>query len=218
MHPTVPAPTLSMPLSAYLRASTRSAHETAENTGFITRLMGGELGIDAYADLAAQQYPIYAALEAASQAMLGNERGSALVFAELERTPAIRLDLAFLYGPQWEANLDILGQTREYVAAIEEIGDDVASYAAHAYTRYLGDLSGGQIIKRMMQRHYGMHEDGLAFYTFDQIPKAKPFKDIYRERLDGLDLSAAELDRAGAQAQRAFDLNTAMFAALGARH
>lgn len=205
-------------LSAYLRASTRQAHDTAESTGFITRLMGGDLDVAAYADLAAQQLPIYAALERASERIQGDARGATLVFEELTRTPQIRADLAFLHGPTWESTVEILPETGAYVARIDAIGSDVAAYAAHAYTRYLGDLSGGQIIARMMQRHYGMGTDGLTFYQFEDIPKPKPFKDIYRERLDALGLEEDELRRAGAEAQLAFELNTSLFAALGARH
>ncbi|GAA2240652.1 biliverdin-producing heme oxygenase [Rarobacter faecitabidus] len=204
-------------LSAHLRTSTRTAHDTAETTGFITRLMGGELGVDAYADLAAQQLPVYEALERASARLSGDARVRTLIFDELTRTPSIRQDLEFLFGPEWNGSIDILDEARAYAQRIDEI-NDVPEYAAHAYTRYLGDLSGGQIIKRMMQRHYGMGDEGLAFYHFEEIPKPKPFKDIYRERLDGLGLTGEELDRAGREAQLAFELNTKLFTALGARH
>ncbi|SNS96147.1 heme oxygenase [Micrococcales bacterium KH10] len=206
------------PLSQQLRHGTRQAHETAETTGFITRLMSGELSVAAYADLAAQQYPIYRALEEVSEALRSDERGATLVFDELTRTPSIEADLAFLFGPQWSEEIDILPQTTAYADRIREIGGDLAAYAAHAYTRYLGDLSGGQIIQRMMQRHYEMGAEGLTFYDFDEIPKAKPFKDVYRERLDALPLTEDEQAAAVAEAQHAFALNTELFAALGARH
>ena len=43
---------------------------------------------------------------------------------------------------------------------------------AHAYTRYLGDLSGGQILKKIAQRGMGLQgSEGLAFYEFDKIEK-----------------------------------------------
>ncbi len=206
------------PLSQQFRLGTRQAHETAETTGFITRLMSGELSVAAYADLAAQQYPIYRALEEVSEALRADDRGATLVFDELTRTPSIEADLAFLFGPQWSEEIDILPQATAYADRIREIGGDLAAYAAHAYTRYLGDLSGGQIIQRMMQRHYEMGAEGLTFYDFDEIPKAKPFKDVYRERLDALPLTEDEQAAAVSEAQHAFALNTELFAALGARH
>lgn len=205
-------------LSASLREGTRPEHERAESSGFVEALMSGGLDVAAYADLAAQQWAIYRALEAASARVAQSADGASLVFAELERVPAIEADLAFLIGDDWRERITIYPATERYVARLSELGDDVALYAAHAYTRYLGDLSGGQIIKRMMERHYGLGPGGLAFYTFPEIPKSKPFKDVYRERLDALPLTPAQVDRTVAEACLAFRLNSAVFADLGAVH
>ncbi|GMA24282.1 biliverdin-producing heme oxygenase [Luteimicrobium album] len=205
-------------LSLRLREGTRPEHEQAEASGFVEQLLAGNLDVAAYADLAAQQLAVYRALEAESTAVRADARGARLVFDELTRTPSIERDLAFLVGPDWAERIVIRPATLAYVAHLQGVGGDLARYAAHAYTRYLGDLSGGQIIKRMLERHYGLGPDGLAFYTFDEIPKSKPFKDLYRERLDGLGLDEAEVARAVDEARLAFRLNAAMFADLGAVH
>ncbi|MCM3662589.1 biliverdin-producing heme oxygenase [Georgenia satyanarayanai] len=206
------------PLSAQLRERTRAAHERAESVPFITDLMHGRLDRDAYADLAAQQYGIYVALEAASAELVGAARGSSLVFADLTRTPSIEADLAFLHGADWREHIAVLPAARAYAERIAQVAGDLPRYAAHAYTRYLGDLSGGQAIKRLVQRHYGLGEEGVAFYTFAGIAKPKVFKDTYREQLDALDLSPLELEMAVDEANVAFELSTALFAALGERH
>lgn len=207
-----------VPLSARLREGTRAAHERAETVSFITDLMQGRLSTAAYADLAAQQYGMYIALEAASQRMLESDRGRELVFPGLTRTPSIEADLAFLFGPEWREAIDVLPVAHEYAARITEVSDDLPRYAAHAYTRYLGDLSGGQAIKRLVQRHYGLGEEGVAFYTFETIEKPKIFKDVYRARLDALELTPTEVDEAVDEAGVAFDLSARLFAALGERH
>lgn len=75
--------------------------------------------------------------------------------------------------------------------------------------RYLGDLSGGQVIKTMVRRHYGV-EDGLSFYEFD-IPKPKVYKDDYRAALDALPLTESERGTALEAATRAFELNHQLF-------
>ena len=80
----------------------------------------------------------------------------------------------------------VLPATQVYVDRLAQTADSLPRYAAHAYTRYLGDLSGGQIIKRMLQRHYGFTSEGIAFYDFPRSTRLKPFKDVYRERLDAL--------------------------------
>lgn len=208
----------SVPLSQRLREGTRPEHEQAEGSGFVERLMSGRLDVAAYADLAAQQWAVYGALEDASAAMRADAQGASLVFDELTRTPEIEKDLTFLVGADWAERVTIHPATERYVARLRTVGGSLPAYAAHAYTRYLGDLSGGQIIKRMLERHYGLSGDGLAFYTFVEIPKSKPFKDVYRERLDALVLTPEQLDETVAEAKYAFRLNSDLFADLGTAH
>ena len=206
------------PLSAQLRERTRAAHERAETVPFITDLMHGRLSGAAYADLAAQQHGIYVALETASAALVGASRGSNLVFPHLARTPAIEADLSYLYGADWRERIEVLPAAVTYAERVAQVSGDLPRYAAHAYTRYLGDLSGGQAIKRLVQRHYGLAEDGVRFYTFTGVAKPKVFKDEYRAELDALELSPLEVDLAVQEATTAFDLSAALFAALGERH
>ncbi|WP_029291665.1 heme oxygenase (biliverdin-producing) [Cellulomonas sp. HZM] len=206
------------PLSLALREGTRAEHESAERTGFVEQLLAGRLDRAAYADLAVQQLAVYTALEAAGARL--RERGDdhELVFDELTRVPAIERDLRFLVGDDWAARVRFLPATQAYAERLATCGDDIALYAAHAYTRYLGDLSGGQIIARMMQRHYGFGTDGLEFYAFPEIHKLKPFKDVYRERLDALPLDDAQRAAVVEEARVAFRLNQAVFGELGEVH
>ena len=57
-------------------------------------------------------------------------------------------------------------------------------FVAHHYTRYLGDLSGGIFIGRVMQRRFGFDTNGIGFYLFADIADPRAFKDVYREQLD----------------------------------
>jgi heme oxygenase len=203
------------PLSVALREGTRDEHETAERSGFVELLLAGQLDRAAYADLAAQQLVVYTALEAAG-AHLPDDGG--LVFDELTRVPAIEQDLAHLYGADWRTQVRVLPATWAYADRLAQTADSLPRYAAHAYTRYLGDLSGGQIIKRMLQRHYGFTAEGIAFYDFPQIHRLKPFKDVYRERLDALVLDDASRADVVEEARLAFRLNADVFGELGAVH
>ncbi|ADG73959.1 Heme oxygenase [Cellulomonas flavigena DSM 20109] len=209
-----PAP----PLSAALRAGTRQEHEDAERSAFVEHLVDGTLPLAGYVDLAAQQHAIYTALEAAGDRLVAAGTHGDLVFPELVRVPAIEKDLAFLVGADWRARVRVLPATADYVARLGQVGDDLPRYAAHAYTRYLGDLSGGQILQRMLERHHGLAGDGVSFYDFPQIHKLKPFKDVYRERLDALDLTPAQRDEVVEEARVAFRLNRAVFTDLAAAH
>ncbi|MGC5617622.1 heme oxygenase (biliverdin-producing) [Georgenia sp. Z1491] len=207
---------MSVNLSELLRDATRAEHEHAETRTFVTDLMGGALGRDAYIVLARQHHAIYTALEEAGARLADDPVAGAFVRDELLREQAVAADLRTLAGADW-ADLEVLPATHDYVARLNSI-DDAATYLAHAYTRYLGDLSGGQIIARMLQRHYGMTPDELAFYTFAEIPKTKPYKDEWRAAMDAADLSDADRERCVAEAKLAFDLNAAVFVALGEKH
>ena len=84
--------------------------------------------------------------------------------------------------------------------------------------RYLGDLSGGQIIHRLAQRHYGIPDEGLNFYVFASLGKLKAYKEAYRARLDALDLNPAERRAVAAHAEESFDFNHRIFLELGQQH
>ena len=205
-------------LSAALRTGTRQDHEDAERSVFVEHLVGGTLPLAGYVDLAAQQHAVYTALEAAGDRLVAAGTHGDLVFPELVRVPAIEADLTYLLGDDWRAQVRVLPATAAYVARLEAVGDDLPRYAAHAYTRYLGDLSGGQVLKRMIERHHGLTGDGVSFYDFPQIHRLKPFKDVYRDRLDALDLTPAQRAEVVEEARTAFRLNRAVFADLAAAH
>lgn len=212
-------PDADLPLSARLRAGTRTDHEAAETTPFVEHLMSGALTRDAYVDLAVQQHAVYVALEQVGDALLRTQPVAAtVVLEELRRVPSIEDDLAFLVGPDWRARVRVLPATARYAAHLREHCTTLPRWAAHAYTRYLGDLSGGQVVQRMVQRHYGVGEDGLSFYRFTAAPRVKPFKDEYRARLDALPLTEEQRAEVVDEARRAFALNRDVFADLGAVH
>lgn len=208
-----------MPLSLLLRTSTRAAHTRAETMGFVESLMGGHLGVRAYADLAAQQHAVYTALEESDPFIAAQPAGDSMVVDGLARVPAIEQDLTHLFGTDWREQIKILPATEVYAAHLREVTRTwVGGYVAHAYTRYLGDLSGGLAIKAMLKRHYDVPDAGLNFYTFASIPKPKVFKDEYRALMDALPFDEDERQQVADEAGVAFDLNTAMFAELGAIH
>jgi hypothetical protein len=84
---------------------------------------------------------------------------------------------------------------------------------AHAYTRYLGDLSGGKILARVARRALNLAKDGegLAFYEFPNIESAKLFKDRYRNCLNALDLTQEHISAVVHEANIAFGLNMRVF-------
>lgn len=198
-----------------IRTETQQAHSDTENAVFVSELLGGKLSPAAHAALIAQTWFVYEALERIGRGYSGHPLIGPFLTDDLLRLPALEEDLRFLVGADWRERINPLPATVAYVDRLEQIAANCPeAYLAHHYLRYLGDLSGGQIIRRMLERAYGYDRDGLRFYIFDAIPKPKPFKDAYRDKLD-----AAPLDEQGQQtvideANLAFRLNAALFADL----
>ncbi|GAB3045175.1 biliverdin-producing heme oxygenase [Sediminivirga luteola] len=205
-------------LAVLLRESTQEAHEAAENASFMSSLMGGHLSAEAYADLLDQYWFFYRALEQKADAFEGDPQIGEIVDRRLDRLPAIETDVLALRGrPAHET--EPLPATVEYVARIEGIGaDEPERFLAHHYLRYLGDLSGGQVVGRLVGRHYGIADDALTMYRFAGIEKPKPYKDRYRDLLAGLDFSPAQRERLIEEARAGFQLNKRIFDQLGERY
>ena len=200
------------PFSTAVRERSTAAHSSSEGSGFMSELLKGDGTLDDYIALVAQHYFIYVALEAAADNMRSEPVASAFITDALTRLPACEADLTALLGANWLEQIAPLPATQRYVDRINEIGSDWAGgFIAHHYTRYLGDLSGGQAIKRLMQRHFGFDTNGVLFYIFDDIADPKAFKESYREQLDAVAWDAAEQDRVIDEVVRAYAYNTALF-------
>lgn len=202
----------SHPLSTALRLRTADAHERAENAAFMSSLLHGESGPDSLVALLTQSLPVYSALERACAGLAEDPRFSPVHDEALARTAALAADLD-VHRAAGRTCDRILPSTEAYVAEIENGRQNPPALVGHHYVRYLGDLSGGQIISRLVRRHYELTE-GLSFYDFD-IAKPKVYKDDYRAALDGLPFSTEERDEVVAAAVRSFDLTFAMFEELG---
>lgn len=198
--------------STALRERASGSHSRSEHSGFMADLLRGEGSRDDYVSLVAQHYFIYEALEAAAERMRRDPIASVFVTDKLTRLPALEADLEFLIGPDWRTEIEPLTTTARYVARITEVGATWAGgFVAHHYTRYLGDLSGGIFIGRVMQRRFGFETNGVGFYLFDDIADPGAFKDVYREQLDAAPWDAAERERVIEEVLRAYRFNTELF-------
>lgn len=205
------------PLSALMREGSRAQHTAAETSSFMEELLAGRVNAQGYADYLLRLRKVYVALESVGRDLAATDAIAAAVHdVALERLAAIDADLA-VWAPGVDADAVESAAADAYVARIEATRAWGGLYAAHHYTRYLGDLSGGQAIGRLLDRFFELGGDGVDFYEFAEIPKPKPYKDGYRARLDALDLEPAEKTRIVEEVQVAFGLNQALFEELGAR-
>ncbi|MBW8483419.1 biliverdin-producing heme oxygenase [Actinomadura parmotrematis] len=202
--------------AAELRAATWSDHGDNETSPYMAALVEGRLGREEYGALVVQLHHVYDALETAADAMAGDPVAARFDVPDLRRRAALEADLAYLYGPAWRDRLAPTPETAAYTARVREVATASAGgFVAHHYTRYLGDLSGGQFIGRQVQRALGVgrDDDGVAFYRFPGKPKA--YKDAYRALLDTAPWDAAERAAVIAEVKVAYRLNAALTDGLG---
>ncbi|MFT4235027.1 MAG: biliverdin-producing heme oxygenase [Microbacterium sp.] len=203
-------------LSDAIRERSRDAHSSSESVGFMSELLKGERSRDDYIALVAQHYFIYAALEEAASRMAADPVASTFISDKLTRLPALKADLEFLLGPSWRDEISPLATTARYVARIEQVGRTWAGgFVAHHYTRYLGDLSGGQYIGRAVAKQFGFDTNGIGFYLFSDIADPRAFKEVYREQLDAAPWDDAEKERVIDEVLAAYRFNTELFEELG---
>ena len=203
-----------------LREATWQDHGDSEGATFMTDIMRGRGTLADYTDLVAQHWFMYEALEQAA-APLGADRVLAALHPDgLGRMAALERDLAHLLGPQWRTRIAALPATAAYAARITEVAAEgwTAGIIAHHYTRYLGDLSGGQLIARRAAAQFGFDGDGVAFYDFAELGDAAAFKIGYRTVLDdfGATLDETEQGRMLDEVRTAYRFNTEVFLDLGA--
>lgn len=203
-------------LSVRLRTGTAVEHDAAQRAPFVADLLAGRLPRQQYAAMTAQHFFIYETLESATVAMADDPVAGVFAFAELTRLPSIIADLQFLCGPDWADRIAALPATVAYCARLREVAfDRPAAFIAHHYTRYLGDLSGGQDIGRVVTGVYGLTEAGRRFYTFPGV-QPDEFCARYRAQLDALSWPPAEEEYFLSEVSRAYALNTAVLRELGA--
>ena len=106
----------------------------------------------------------------------------------LARAPSLGSDIAYLLSvPEdtWKSHpsytaflLALPKQVKAYTDRIESLSDtQPARLVSHAYVRYLGDLSGGQIMKRRIAKSYNIDLEerdegghpGVRFYEFANL-------------------------------------------------
>jgi len=203
-----------IPFSQALRERTQAVHTETESAAFMTELLSGKRSREDYIALVGQQYYIYEALEAVADAMQDDPVARPFISRKLTRLPAIEADLSFLIGEGWREEVHPLPSTSRYAQRIREVEGWAGGFVAHHYTRYLGDLSGGLIIRNLLTRQFGFETNGIGFYIFAEIAEPKRFKDVYRTQLDEAPWDDAERDRVVEEVTRAYRFNADLFADL----
>jgi len=201
-----------MTLSLELKEGTKESHSAAENTKFVAAFLRGVLNPEEYRKLLANFYFVYSAMEDAISST-EDPMVKAIRSEDLERKESLAKDLEYYYGSYWEKTIKPTEACDTYVSRIKQLADtDPYLLIAHHYTRYIGDLSGGKVLReiaaRVLTPPVGV---GLSFYDFPSIPNAKEFKNNYRSSLDLLGCDEQQVNAMITEANYAFRLNMYMF-------
>ncbi|KAF9161057.1 hypothetical protein DFQ27_002686 [Actinomortierella ambigua] len=179
-------------LAVDLKEGTKVVHADAERSKFIKYFFKGEITPAIYGRFLISLYHVYTALETALDKCKDNANIQLIYYpVELARKEALEQDLEFFNGPDWREMLSPVSPAQQaYIDAIRRCADTKPELLiAHSYVRYLGDLSGGQILAKKLQKYNDLPDGlGVAFYYFDRIEDKDGFKENYRKRLNQVEV------------------------------
>lgn len=198
-----------------LRERTRALHSEAERSGIVHELLHGRADRHAYALLLRNLLPAYDEIERGLECHRTSPGLREIALPAVYRSAALASDLGALCGQAWQCTLPRLPSADRYASQIAAAAEgDGGRLIAHAYVRYLGDLSGGQVLRRLLSQSLSLEPRQLAFYEFADIANLDEFKLTYRHALDLAALAVGDIESILAEAEAAFRLNIELSCAI----
>jgi heme oxygenase len=203
-------------LALALKEGTRNSHSMAENSQFMSGFFKGLSTRSAFSQLVASLYYVYKAMEEAFD-YTTDANVQSMDFPELRRVPSLEDDMAYYFGRNWKSEIVPSRATRVYCNQIQTIAQEKPHLLlAHMYTRYIGDLFGGQLMRGMARTSLKLEEGkGTRFYEFDEISSIRQFIEVWYTKLNELDLTDEQKEEIVQEANRVFVLNIGVFEELG---
>ncbi len=202
-----------MGLAQRLREGTWALHSAAERAGVMPALLRGHLPAASFWQLQRNLLWVYQALEAGLAQHAAHPLLAPLQLGPLARCTALQADLDTAVGPHWQATLPLVAAAVAYADRLQALAlHQPSALAAHAYVRYLGDLAGGQALRRMAQRAYGLQGDaGTRFFDFGPPAQVAHLAQGLRLALESLALDEAAMQALVAESQWAFAQHVRLF-------
>ncbi|TGL44830.1 heme oxygenase (biliverdin-producing) [Leptospira perdikensis] len=203
-----------MSIAMMLREGTADKHQETEKVPYIRAIFRGGLDAQTYTYQLESLLAVYTVMEELYRQNKDNPILAKLYFPALFRENSLKEDIASF---QKKFNTKVRGSiskaTQNYIDHIKNTAKTKPELlVAQAYVRYLGDLSGGQSIKKVVAKTFELEgNEGTAFYEFPEIEDLMAFKGIYRQNLDTLPLNDSQKAELLAEANATFDLNKFLF-------
>nr|XP_020478792.1 heme oxygenase-like [Monopterus albus] len=201
-------------LSEQIKAATKNNHVRAENTQLMLSYQKGQITMTEYKVLLCSLYEIYQALEEELDTNASHPAVAPIYFPqELARVNSLQSDREHFFGSDWRKKVIVPAATHRYTQRIRQIGrENPMLLVSHAYTRYLGDLSGGQVLGKITQKSLGLSsKEGISFFSFPGVSSPNRFKQLYRSRMNSIELTEQERAEVLEEAVSAFEFNIQVF-------
>jgi len=200
-------------LAQALRTRTRQLHTEVERSGVMHALLRGRIDRPSYCLLLRNLHDIYRALEGALERHASLPTIAPILLPGLARRETLAEDLLSLHGAAWKTDLPVLPAAQGYVARLAAAEREAPGHLlAHAYVRYLGDLSGGQILRRIVAQSLGLEgAEGTRFYTFGEPDQAPGLAQRFRAGLDAIKVDGAAINALVVEAQWGFAQHGRLF-------
>jgi heme oxygenase len=197
-------------LAARLRRGTATLHRQAEDAGLMREIFAGRVDRGAYVRLLRALHPVYLALE---EALRHHPAALPVALDLVARVPALTADLVALHGAGWADEVAVAPAAEAYAGRIRQVAEThPILLAAHAYVRYLGDLSGGQMMAVLIGRGLELADGaGVEFYRFGALSDPAEGKRAFRAGLDALPVTDEEQVLLVAEARLGFAANLRVF-------
>ncbi|KAF4700933.1 Heme oxygenase 2, partial [Perkinsus olseni] len=202
------------PVTRRLRLETSKLHRAAENVLYVRRFLKGGVSREEYVQFILGLYHVYSVMEGRldTAVQAGNRLCQAVDFREVRRVDSLRRDLNELVGVEEAEKLiecPMRPAVRAYCDRLSSVPPTML--LAHCYTRYLGDLSGGQILRKAAKRHLG-RDCPTHFYEFEEIGgNCQVMKDRYKSAIDSCGIAAEVADALVEESLCAYALNVQLF-------
>ncbi|TGN09410.1 heme oxygenase (biliverdin-producing) [Leptospira ilyithenensis] len=206
-----------MSVALMLREGTAEKHQETERVPYLRAIFRGGLDAQTYTYQLESLRDVYNVMEDLFRENAKDPILSKVYFPELFRTKALEEDIQFFqskFGTKVKGKIS--QKTQDYINHIQRVAkENPYLLVAQSYVRYLGDLSGGQAIKKVIAKTFALEGiPGTAFYEFPEIQDHQAFKGIYRTAMDTLPLSDSQKVELLEEAKQVFDLNKNLFVEL----
>ena len=206
-------------LAERLRTETRELHTSAERSTLMSALLSGRMERPAYCAMLGNLHTIYAAMEPALERHALRPMIAPVFEPALVRRASLERDLQVLQGPAWADELALKPATLAYAERLRDL--DVSQpdlLLAHAYVRYLGDLSGGQMLRSVVAKNPMLAgEAAVAFYDFGDAVATRELAQAFRSGLSAVSVVSQKsaddrlADALIEEARLAFELHRQLF-------